>query len=574
MKNLFVQFQSHFIKPIFSLVLILAVLFQVQSQELKISSETVTDLEKAVIKEGSYAGTYLHGDQASILYLLNSKKEGVKVFKYSFDSDIQLENAGEVFIPAEEAIKDFDWYLPQSEVEKVATGSERFLNATAAFGSGMKIEFGKIKKHYMKGIFTTWSFESEGKLKPKTDEIWRIQPSGYKTTSDYTKLSTAYGFQEDLRKYGNPLLAPASATLLAVGVITEKVSIKNPPPTLGNRVAVLAINGEEFDETKFNIYHLPFSATVMSSGLGQNENLSVLFAPLNAPSTLKSHQHFRWKDNKDHFTMMRFSDDYQLVDSVSFNSKMLWGKFHTLMTEDATLIAGIGKSGFDGWARNADMIGLKNFDAIQMTKIKDGEVIYNQIYSEDELESKMVVPEGEKKKYKLTHQHNYISRMETLPNGDDLLMGQTTEEIYALQISPQGELKAYYSIGRIDIKNSIIYNQQLMVKGDHLYLVLNEQPRDLSNNTKVNKSSSTISAGGMSTTHTTTTIKRLNEVFVQSKILDINTKDLSISNAITIDGKDYYTMGSFPALFTKDAIYFSGRKGPKGKKIHLLRIDL
>jgi hypothetical protein len=55
----------------------------------------------------------------------------------------------------------------------------------------------------------------------------------------------------------------------------------------------------------------------------------------------------------------------------------------------------------------------------------------------------------------------------------------------------------------------------------------------------------------------------------------INTDKTKMSNALALDGKEFYTMGSFPAMFTQDAIYFTGReKAPKGKVIHVVRIDL
>ena len=48
-----------------------------------------------------------------------------------------------------------------------------------------------------------------------------------------------------------------------------------------------------------------------------------------------------------------------------------------------------------------------------------------------------------------------------------------------------------------------------------------------------------------------------------------------MSNALVMDGKDFFTMGSYPALFTEDAIYFTGReKAPKGKKIFVAKIEL
>jgi len=137
---------------------------------------------------------------------------------------------------------------------------------------------------------------------------------------------------------------------------------------------------------------------------------------------------------------------------------------------------------------------------------------------------------------------------------------------YAFQISPTGELKAYYQLPRIDEKSKL-YNYQYMLKGDHIYLVMNEQPYELTNNTVVNISRS----GNVQTT----TVKRLNEVFVQSQVVRINTAKLEMSNTLTMNGKEFFTMGSYPALFKNDAIYFTGReKGPKGKKIFIAKIEL
>ena len=68
---------------------------------------------------------------------------------------------------------------------------------------------------------------------------------------------------------------------------------------------------------------------------------------------------------------------------------------------------------------------------------------------------------------------------------------------------------------------------------------------------------------------------KLNEVFLQSQVVRINSTNGSMSNALQLDGKDFYPMGSFPAMFTPDAIFFTGReKGPKGKVITVARVDL
>jgi hypothetical protein len=182
------------------------------------------------------------------------------------------------------------------------------------------------------------------------------------------------------------------------------------------------------------------------------------------------------------------------------------------------------------------------------------------------MKDKLVVPDGEKKKYTFARDNNIIKEIIPLLNGDDFILGQSQDKTYALQVSPEGELKAYYQIPRID-EESNRYNYQYMLKGDYIYLVMNEQPQALTNSTVVNVTRS----GNI----VTTTVKRLNEVFVQSQVLKINTAKLEMSNTLVMDGKDFYTMGSYPALFTKDAIYFTGReKGPKGKKIFMAKVEL
>jgi len=561
-------------KQNFTLLLILVIAgFSVNAQELKFAQVSETEMDKDVRKEGRYAGTFLNGNDVDVYYFLSSKNEGVQLIDFTFDNTLKFKSAADKFVSSEDASNEFAWYLPKEEVEKTASGNEQYLFASAAFGSGMKIESGKIVKEYFKGIYTGMHFDAEKKLKPKTGEIWRIQPSGYKTTSDIDAMATSNGFYKDLHKYGNPLLAAASSPLLAVGVITEKVSVKDPPKTHANRVAVLALDGNNFDDSKYNIYELPYAATTMSSGLGQDDNLSVLFAPLNAPTTFKPNKHFVWKEKKDHFTMMRFSDDYELVDSVSFTSKLMWGNFQIFNGQGSTFITGLGKEDFDGWARGN--MQVKKLDAMQITQIKDGEVLFLEFFTEDRLAEKLVVPAGEKAKYSLAVTNNTVREMIPLPNGDYFFIGVTPEETWGLQLASSGSLKAFYRIPRIDAKSSKVYNYQVMFKGDNMYLVLNEQPYEFSNDAQTKTSTTRIQGAGVITTTTTTTVTKLNEVFVQSQLLRINTATLEMSNALIMDGKEFYTMGSFPAMFTSDAIYFTGReKGPGGKTLYVGRVDL
>jgi hypothetical protein len=542
------------------------------AQELKINSESSTELTK-LSKKGRYGGTYLVDDKVSILYVGESKKEGVQVERYDFDNQMNFENVTDNFIDDATASEEYAWYLPKEKVEALELANEKFIQAGRNFGGGMKFELGRLVKNYNMGFFIDFDFEEEEKLKAKTGEIWRIIPSGFKTTTDVDALKTSNGFYEELQKYGNPLLAPAKDKILATGTITEKVSIKNPPKTNGNRVAVMAIDGQNFDNTQYNIYILPFSAGSMGSGLGQEDHLCSVFAPLNAPSTVKEHKHLLWKEKKDHFIFMRFNDDYELVDSTMFISDLLWGRFEVYNGLNSSFLVGLGKNDFDGWARNLD---VKKLDCIQVTRFKDQDLVFSKVYTVDELEEKMVVPGDVKPKFSFTnHTSNRIREIIPLPNGDAFLIGQSPVETYGIQLTPDGMLKAFYLFPRIDDKKSRHYNYQVMFKGNNMYLVLNEQPYELTNETQVSTSTTTVKGAYVTTTTTSTTVKKLNEVFVQSQLVRINVDSQEMSNRVLINGKDYYAMGSFPALFTKNAIYFSGRdKGPKGKTIYVSRIDI
>lgn len=538
------------------------------AQDMGISKQSSTELTKTA-REGRYGGTLINGDQAKVIYVYSTKDEGAQVEEYNLDIGGGEAKIEDKFINAEEAQNQLPWFMPKSRVENLATSKGKWLQATRAFGSGMKLNRGTIKKNYTLGVYTGMEFVKEESIKPKTGDIWRIQPGGYKSLSDMDALATENGFYQDLQKYGNPLLMPANSTLLAAGVIQEKVSLKSDQEYASNRVAVLSMNGMNFDDMQYETYILPYTALTITSGLGQDDNLCSLFAPLNGPTTLKSLKHLYWKDKRDYFTVMRFDDQRQLVDSVSFTGKIMWGDFQIINGQGSTYVLGKGNADFSGWFRG---LAYKKITGIQVVKIKDGQTLYNNMFNEDEMTSKLVGSGSKKVKFNLYVPRNNFDEIVDLPNGDTFIIGHTPLEFYALQLSAGGELKAFYllPLGEKDKVN--IMNYQYMLKNNDLILVVNLQPVELSTNAKVETSYSKLPAGG---SITTTTVKKLNEVFMQSMVYRINPEQATISNALAFDGKEFYTMGSFPAMFTQDAIYFTGReKGPKGKVIHVVRVDL
>jgi len=543
----------------------------ISAQDLKISKSSSVELTKAS-RSGRYGGTLISGDKMKVIYVSSTKKEGAQVEEYDLDVSAGSSNVQDKFISAADAKKQMPWFMPKSEVDNLSGSKGKWLQASRAFGSGMKLARGSIKKNYMMGVYIDMDFVKEETIKPKTGDIWRITPGGYKSLSDIDALATSNGFYRDLQKTGNPLLMPANATLLAAGVITEKVSLKTDQKYAANRVAVLTMNGMDFEDMKYDIYHLPYTASTIISGLGQDDHMCSLFAPLNGPTTLKSLKHLYWKDNKDVFTVMRFDDSRKLVDSVSFRSKLMWADFSILNGNGSTMVIGKGKADFDGWFRN---MAYKKVTGMQITKITDGKVQFNKMFTSEELSAKMVNSGTKKVKFGMYVPRNYLKEIVDLPNGDMLIIGHTPIEFYSLQLSPTGDLKAFYLIplGKQDELN--LLNYQYMMKGDDLILSLNLQPVEFSTTAKVSTNTTKFSGAYVTTTITTTTVKKLNEVFMQSYLYRLNTKQQTLSNPVEFNGKNFYTMGSSPAMFTTNAVYFTGReKGPKGKIIHVAKIDL
>jgi len=541
------------------------------AQDLKISKRASVELTKNS-RSGSYGGTFIVGDDIKVIYVMSTKSEGAQVEQYDLSLAGEASSVEDKFIDKEQASKDFPWYMPKSEVEKISSSDGKWLKAGRAFAGTMKLRRGHMKKHYVLGVYTRMEFIEEEKIKPKTGDIWRITPGGYKSLSDIDALATEYGFYRDLEKYGNPLFMPADATLIASGVITEKVRLTKDQEFVSNRVAVLAMNGLNFDEMEYDIYQLPYTALTVASGLGQDDNLCSLFAPLNGPTTIKSLKHLLWKDKKDHFTLMRFNDQRKLVDSVSFKSKLLWGKYQIINGQESTFVLGMGKENFDGWYRNFE---IKKITGIQAVKIKDGELKYSKFYKEDELINKLVSAGGQKIKFKMNPVYNDIYEVIDLPNGEALIIGYTPLEAYAIQVSETGELKAFYLLPLGKEGKLRIQNYQYMMKGDDLIWVINLQPTEFTTEAIVKVNTTKIHGAYTTTTITKTTVNKLNEVFLESMVYRINTKEQKMSSALALDGSEFYPMGSFPAMFTTNAVYFTGReKGPKGKVIHTVRIDL
>ncbi|MBK8531913.1 MAG: hypothetical protein IPL64_08455 [Flavobacteriales bacterium] len=132
---------------------------------------------------------------------------------------------------------------------------------------------------------------------------------------------------------------------------------------------------------------------------------------------------------------MRFSDDRKLVDSVSFQSKLMMGDFGILNDGGSTYPIGKGNAKHDGWFSG---LQYTKMTGMQVTRIKDGKVLYNTFISEEDMEIKLVVPAGEKAKLTGTSR-TVISEVVDMPNGDAIILILSSTSLRVAQLPPTGE---------------------------------------------------------------------------------------------------------------------------------------
>lgn len=132
---------SVFVIAIFSIAF-----FNATAQELKLNKVEESELNKTSLK-GRYAGTILNGQAFKVLFITNSKTEGVQLDQYDFDGGLKPLTFTDLFVSSIDASKQFAWYMPKDKVEKISPSSTKFIQATAAFGGGMKMYLGSMEKN-------------------------------------------------------------------------------------------------------------------------------------------------------------------------------------------------------------------------------------------------------------------------------------------------------------------------------------------------------------------------------------------------------------------------------------------
>lgn len=376
----------------------------------------------------------------------------------------------------------------------------------------------------------------------------------------------------DFSRASSAAIAPKGGALQSAGVIFEKISIKSPSPYNNNRLAVFKT---DFDgnETS-NIHIMPYSMQNVGIGSDAQNNMVVMTMPVNAPSTYAPHKPLRAKDeDRENLYIYQFDTENNLVKEHSLKSGLLRVNYQTAVAGNKTLIIGVGSTKGSGY--RATYYGkMDGFSIVVLDENNTLSVL--KTYSGNDFLNKVVVATGGKAgNMTFPNGGPLFYSSSVLDNGNIFLFGKSDNHHHGALLSAGGELIKYYIFPHLDPKKHKNVSEQIEIKGNKIYVLIADQPNELSNDIKTSTHTTSYVAGGYKVTTTNTRTTQLLEVFHLSNVYMIDgnsgaNKFIQLNKEV----KGFYTLGTTPALFTEKGIYIPGRiKANKGKEISLIKID-
>ncbi|MGW8123673.1 hypothetical protein ACV07N_13535 [Roseivirga echinicomitans] len=533
-------------------------------------------MAKPAIKNGVYGGTYesINGN-VSIFY---QTSDGI--FAYEFDSNSSFIKE----LQGVDALGSLTQVTDESIEQAVTGGFEvpadeglKVMFAGSSWGA-LKLQRGLLFLKSDKGFIYGFDYEKGSAEKLKVEDTWRTLPIGNRTIVPKDLKTVVFNARNGKQmgytfsSLGMANFAPLSGYIQSAGIITEKVSIKDPSPYNSNRLVIFKVGGVPYAETS-DIHIMPYAMQGVGSGVSANGNFIVLTMPLNAPSTVKAQQALRAPDEeRDNLYIYEIGDDNKVISESSYKSALRTVNFQAVSTDDKTFIIGTGTEG-----KNWRMFygGTTAMSGLTLTVLdKDGKISGSHTYLENDFSGKFeVVGQGKSKLQRFSGGPNFY-RAEKLENGNTFIFGRSDAHHHGILVSPTNELIKYYVFTHLELDKNAIYTDQLEVRGNKVYLVLSDQPFEYSNAYKESTSSRSSVSGNIKTTTETTSRSQLFEIFHLSQLFTID-GNTAKSTRFQLDEiqKDFYTLGTTPAFFGKNSIYFPGKiKALKGKEVSLIKI--
>jgi hypothetical protein len=532
-----------------------------------------TSLDKGSAK-GNFGGMYaLDNGNLAMFYM---HKDGVSAYEF---------NANAAFVKAQQnngAIELLDRAMFTNEQASVANLKE-FTSMDVMFVASswgaLKLQKGLLGLKSDNKFIYGFDYEKIEDRKLKAEDTWRTNIIGNRAIiPDDLKMVKFKGDNGRYMSYtfspiGISSMAPITGYIQSVGVVTEKVNIREPSTNHFNRLVIFKVGGKSLDETN-NIHIMPYAMQGVGSGISAKGNFIALTMPLNAPSTVAAQKALLAPDeDKSNLYIYEIDDNNQVVAEAMHKSDLRTVNFQTVATHNKTIVIGTGAEGKNWrmfYAGQTAMSGL-TYAVLNL----DGKVIATKTYLDKDFASKFeLAGSGKAKLQKFTGGPNFY-QAETLENGNTFILGKSDGYHHGILLSPEHELIKYIIFPHADVTKHHYYTHQLEVRGNKIFLVNSDQPHELSNAVQESTSSRSSTSGNIKTTTTSTTKSQIFEIFHVTQLFTIDgatgKSELHVLNEIQ---KNFNSMGNIPALFTSNAIFFPGRiKAPNGKELALIRYE-
>ena len=519
-----------------------------------------SELTKNDVK-GRYFGTYVTDDGSSTVFYA-SEKGGFNAYIFDNKGEFSKVSSGAEADQEYSTLQGAEYTMGDYQDMPVYKGD--MIVGSASWTGKLKILKGPLYLNASEKFVYGPGFEEKESFKPKVNDTWNTKRIGYRAYAPDPKVRLEKSGKKGSFEFllsGPYVFAPDNGSIQAAGVITEKVSIKNPPETNGNRIAIFSIPGSDPDNVQENIITLPYAMQAIGVGITANNDFAVMVMPLNAPSTYKPHKKLVAPEGKrNRLYVARFDQENNLRDTLSIPSTSMVVDFQYHNDGINDFIIGMGTDKDKNWRWHFAGMELNRIQFIKLGD--DGKVLYHKTYDEEEIESKLMIPGAKKNSHKMKFPEEPVfTQFETLANGNHFMYGELHGYGHAMLVDKNGNLIHYYLITHADLEKNRKWGSEFHTRGNKIYMSLSDQPSGLSNETQTDVTYTAYTK--------ITTTKQMFEIFHVTQLFVFNGDNGDVKQQWLGDaGKEWYTCGNTPVMFLEDAMYVTGRsKGPKGKEI-------
>ena len=282
-----------------------------------------TELVKNDVK-GRYFGTFVEKDGSSAVFYA-SEKGGFN--SYSFDKSgkfIAIES-GQAADQRYSEVQDAEYSM--GDFQKMPVYKGDMIVGSASWTGKLKVLKGPLYLDADEKFVYGPGFDEKESFKPKVEDTWNTRRIGYRAYAPDTKVRLEKNGRKasfEFQLNGPIVFAPENGSIQAAGMRQEKISIKSPPETNGNRMVVFSMPGSDPTTISETIIIMPYAMQAIGTGITAKNDFAVMVMPLNAPSTYKPHKKLvAPESHRNRLYVAHFDQQNKLRDTLSISSSSI-----------------------------------------------------------------------------------------------------------------------------------------------------------------------------------------------------------------------------------------------------------